>query len=78
MIYFKLSGAALLLMVVAGCATFRTPSWYGQHVLILNGQYKDEIGQLVEDCSGFEEYKVKLFKTNINTCIRIWNMRGLY
>ena len=68
----------LLFLLLSGCASVRMPTWYGQRVIILNGPYKDQVGRLIEDCSGFENYRIKLVYKKETPCIRIWNMIGLY
>ena len=52
------------------------PTRYHQAVRITSGVYKGEIGRLIGDCSGFENYKVKLFNNNI-ICIRVWDLEDI-
>lgn len=60
----------IFLFFLTGCASL--PSSYYQYVKIVNGPYSGRYGQIVGDCSGFENYKVKL--SNKHVCVRIWNL----
>lgn len=63
----------LLLFLTMGCASGSLN--YFDRVRITSGQYKDETGILVEDCSGFENYKVRL--NRIDVCVHSWNMEKI-
>lgn len=69
----------LLFFVVflTGCSVWM-PTRYGEMVLIINGPYKNEVGRLVKDCPGFENYKVELNKTKERVCVKIWNLEKIY
>ena len=77
---FNILYALVIFMIVVivvlaslGCAGL--PTYYGQAIVVTRGEYINQRGKLLGDCSGFENYKVKL--TYYNTvCIHSWDMRA--
>lgn len=61
---------------IISCTT--TPTKYGDTVEVINGPYNGERGYLIEDCSGFERYKIRLFFKNIYICEKIWNLKKMW
>lgn len=67
-IYFVM---LLMLMLMTACAQY--PTRYYQNVRITDGPYRGELGRLIGDCSGIENYKVRLLNNHI-VCVRVWDM----
>jgi hypothetical protein len=63
-----------VVLLLTGCSTVG-PTRYGQHVRIIDGPYKGEVGKLVGDCSWFENYRIKLYNGR-NVCVRIWHLEA--
>lgn len=59
-----------IIIFISGCTNM--PTRYGDTVIIKSGIYKNHIGKLVGDCSGFENYKVRVKERYI--CLRAWDM----
>ena len=62
----------LIFIILAGCAT-NMPTAYHDYVEITAGPHKGERGQLISDCPGFENYKVRL-TSGLSVCVRSYNM----
>jgi len=65
----------LSLLLLTSCST-TTPNRYGEYVKVVKGTYKDQVGRLIGDCSGFENYMVELSLKRV--CISIWDLEKLY
>ncbi len=61
-------------LLLTGCANM--PTNYGDIVTITDGPYRGMTGKLIGDCSGFENYRVKLLERDKTVCVRSWNMEG--
>lgn len=64
-------------MMNLSCAT-NMPTGYNQIVRIKTGPYKDLTGVLIGDCSGIENYQVKIYSARALVCVRSWNMERIF
>ena len=66
----------LLILATTGCAS-TWPNRYHESVRINSGAYKGERGEIVGDCSWFENYKVRLLFDSKIVCVKIWQMEAI-
>ena len=64
----------ILVLLLSGCTT-TMPTKYGQDVYVSGEPYKGHHGKLIEDCSWFENYLVRL-NGGKAVCVRGWHLEG--
>jgi hypothetical protein len=65
---------SILTIILVGCSGVGIK--YYDLVQIIDGPYRGKTGNLIGDCDGIENYKVRIDNHHI-VCVRSWNMEKI-